>query len=58
MYFNRLCFASGVHMFEKLCNLVVLEQFKQSLPSYIATYINEHKMNTPSEAAVMLMNMY
>lgn len=39
--------------FDKLCDLVVLEQFKQSVLDYIATYINEHKITRPSEAAVL-----
>lgn len=34
-----------------LCDLVVLEQFKNSLPSHITTYINEHKIKTAFEAA-------
>lgn len=52
-HFNRWCSSSDVKTFDKLCDLVVLEQFKQSVPDYIATYINEHKVTCPSEAAVL-----
>lgn len=52
-HFNRWCFSSDVRSFDKLCNLVVLEQFKQSVCDYITTYINEHKITCPSEAAVL-----
>lgn len=32
---------------------MVLEQFKKTVPSRIATYINEHNVKTPEEAAVL-----
>ncbi len=51
--FSRWCSASKVSSFTELCNLVVLEQFKQSVPSCIAAYINERKVKTPSDAAVL-----
>ena len=53
IHFDRWCSASSVVSFEELRNLVVLEQFKQSLPDYISTYINERKVKTPKEAAVL-----
>ena len=53
IHFDRWCSASSVVSFEELRNLVVLEQFKQSLPNYISTYINERKVKTPKEAAVL-----
>ncbi len=37
--FNRWCMASEVTTFEELSNLIVLEQFKNSVPARIATYI-------------------
>lgn len=52
-HFGRWCSASDVASFEQLCNLIVLEQFKLSVPGYIATYINERKVKTPEEAAVL-----
>lgn len=51
--FNRWCTASEVTTFDSLCNLVVLEQFKNSVPDYVATYVNERKVKCPSEAAVL-----
>ena len=34
---SRWCMASDVDDFDSLCNLVILEQFKNSLPSRVAT---------------------
>lgn len=36
-----------------LSNLIVLEQFKNIVPDRIATYINEDKVQTAAEAAVL-----
>ncbi len=49
--FYRWCMASEVTTFEELCNLIVLEQFKNSVPARIATYINEQKADTAAKAA-------
>lgn len=50
-HFERWCGSSDVSGFESLCNLIVLEQFKNSLPSGVATYLTERKVTTASEAA-------
>lgn len=47
--FNRWCMASEVTTFEELTDLIVLEQFKNSVPARIATYINE--ADTAAKAA-------
>lgn len=52
-FFNRWCSSTGVNNFETLCNLVVLEQFKNIVPERLAIYINEHKVKTAAEAAVL-----
>ncbi len=52
-YFDRWCVASAVDDFEKLRDLVILEQFKNIVPDYIATYINEKKPKDAMEAAVL-----
>ncbi|RXN38034.1 Retrovirus-related Pol poly from transposon [Labeo rohita] len=39
--------------FEKLRDLIILEQFKNIVPEYIATYINEKKPRDAMEAAVL-----
>ncbi len=49
--FNRWCITSEVTTFEELSNLIVLEQFKNSVPARIATYINEQKADTAAKAA-------
>ena len=41
--FNRWRTASSVETFEELCDLVLLEQFKSSVPCPIATYITEQQ---------------
>lgn len=39
--------------FAELFELLALEQFKNCVPDYIATYINERKVTTPQAAAVL-----
>ena len=51
--FSRWCSSSEVHNFEQLFNLVILEQFKNTVPVNVATYITENKVKTPAEAAVL-----
>lgn len=51
--FNRWCTAAEVVTLQDLYNLMVLEQFKQSVPEQVATYINERKVKSPSEAAIL-----
>ncbi len=51
--FNRWCIASEVNTLEELSNLIVLEQFKNSVPARIATYINEQKADTAAKAAAL-----
>ena len=42
-----------VDTYDALCDLIVLEQFKNSVPSHIAVYISEHKVKTAAEAATL-----
>lgn len=53
MHFSRWCSASSVESFDDLCDLVVLEQFKMSLPAQLATYVTEKKVKTAAAAAVL-----
>lgn len=48
---NHCCVALSVTDFESLCNLVVLDQFKDSLPSRVATYLSECKITIAAEDA-------
>lgn len=50
-HFNRWCMASDVGDFDSLCDLIILEQFKNSLPSRVATHLTERKVKTAAEAA-------
>ena len=52
-YFVRWCSAVNVKTFEQLGDLVVLEQFKNIVPEHLATFINEHKVKTATEAAIL-----
>ena len=52
-HFGHWCAASEVDTFEKLCDLVILEQFKNSVPKNVATYLTENKVGTPGQAAVL-----
>ncbi len=51
--FNRWCMASEVNKLEELSNLIELEQFKNSVPARIATYINKQKADTAAKAAAL-----
>jgi len=51
--FGRWCSASEVATFDAVCDMIVLEKFKQSIPSHIAVYISEHKVKTAAKAAVL-----
>ncbi|KAL3967153.1 FMS-like tyrosine kinase 1 [Sarotherodon galilaeus] len=50
-HFNRWCSALGVSTFQDLCELMVLEQFKDRVPPEVATYIAEREVKTVSDAA-------
>ncbi|KAK0144238.1 Pro-Pol polyprotein [Merluccius polli] len=50
-HFSRWCSASGVDTLDDLTNLMLVEQFKLSVPGRVATYISEHKAKTPEQAA-------
>lgn len=52
-HFNRWCSGSSVESYDDLCDLIVLEQFKSSLPAQLATYITEKKVKTAAAAAVL-----
>lgn len=52
-HFNRWCSASEVKDFNDLSDLMVLEQFKNSVPERIAMYICEKKVKTAAEAAAL-----
>lgn len=52
-HFNRWCVAGNIKSIEELKDLIVLEQFKDSVPKHIATYVTEHKVNKVSDAAVL-----
>ncbi|KAJ4920941.1 hypothetical protein JOQ06_023085 [Pogonophryne albipinna] len=48
---ERWCAAAKVASFDGLCELIVLEQFKDILPQRVATYVNEQKPSTAFRAA-------
>ncbi len=52
-FFSRWRLASEVQTFEQLCELVLLEQFKETLPECMATYLSERNVKTLTEAAVL-----
>ncbi|XP_039522080.1 uncharacterized protein LOC120478215 [Pimephales promelas] len=53
MHFDCWCSAAGVDSFEKLRELVILEQFKDSVSECIATYISERGVKSIGEAAAL-----
>ncbi len=52
-HFTCWCSASDAGDFYDLCNLMVLEQFKNSVPGRIAMYISEQKVKTVAETAAL-----
>lgn len=55
-HLTRWCSASDVNDFESLCEVIVLEQFRNSLPVCVATYVSEQKAQTAAEAAALVDN--
>ena len=51
--FNRWVNASEVTDFEELCDLMILEQFRNAVPPRVATYINEQKAKNAADAAAL-----
>lgn len=51
--FDRWCTAAEVDSYDGLQDLMILEQFKNSVPGHIATYISERKVKTAAEAAAL-----
>lgn len=51
--FQRWCGDSKVDTWDRFVDLMVLEQFQNSLPGCVVMHIGEIKVWTPSEAAVL-----
>ncbi len=53
---TRWCASLDVETFDDLLELMIVEQFKISVSEQIATYVNEHKVQSPEEAASLADN--
>ncbi|XP_056434939.1 uncharacterized protein LOC130372804 [Gadus chalcogrammus] len=51
---QRWCVACKVESYEELIDLIVLEQFKNTLPERVATYVAEKQATSESVAAVLV----
>ena len=51
---QRWCVACKVKTYEDLVDLIVLEQFKSTLPERVATYVAEKQATSESVAAVLV----
>lgn len=51
--FNRWCAALKIDDYDNLRDLIILEQFKNSVPFRIATYLTEQQVKNVSDAATM-----
>ncbi len=51
--FEKWCLSSKTDTFEQLCELVLLEDFKKSVPEKVVQHLNEQKVITLAEAAVL-----
>ena len=52
-HFDRWCAALEVSDYDGLCELIVLEQFKNTLPEHIANHISDQKVKTAATAAAL-----
>ena len=53
LFFSRWCAAAEVDDYDSLRELIVLEQFKDSVPERVATHISEQKVRKVLEAAAI-----
>ena len=53
LFFSRWCTAAEVDDYDSLRELIVLEQFKNSVPERVATHISEQKVRKVLEAAAI-----
>lgn len=51
--FNQWPVASGAETFPQLCELLLLEQFRPTPPDRLVTYLNERKVKSASNAAIL-----
>uniref|UniRef100_A0A1A8I1B8 Gypsy retrotransposon integrase-like protein 1 n=1 Tax=Nothobranchius kuhntae TaxID=321403 RepID=A0A1A8I1B8_NOTKU len=51
--FEKWCTASHVSSFAELKELILIEEFKRHLPERLVLYLNEQKVNSFSEAALL-----
>uniref|UniRef100_A0A3B1J0P6 Gypsy retrotransposon integrase-like protein 1 n=1 Tax=Astyanax mexicanus TaxID=7994 RepID=A0A3B1J0P6_ASTMX len=51
--FDKWCSACKATDFASLRKLILLEEFKNCLPEQVVTYLNEHKVSSLSEGAVL-----
>ena len=51
---QRWCVACKVKTYDELMDLIVLEQFKSTLPERVATYVAEKQTKNESDAAVLV----
>ncbi len=50
------CASLDVKTFDDLLELIIVEQFKTSVSEQISMYVNEHKVQSPEEAASLADN--
>lgn len=51
--FNRWCLSQKVRKFDQLKELMLLEEFKNCVPTSVVTYLNEQKVSSLANAAVL-----
>lgn len=54
LQYQKWCVASNVKTFDNMMDLIVLEQFKNTLPERVATYVAEKEAKNEAEAAVLV----
>ena len=51
--FDKWCVATKVQDFDSLRNQILIEEFKSTMPEKIVTYLNERKVTSLSQAAIL-----
>lgn len=51
--FEKWCLSNRITTFEQLQELILLEEFKSSVPENVAIHLNERKVNSIVDAAVL-----
>ncbi|KAJ8344308.1 hypothetical protein SKAU_G00316370 [Synaphobranchus kaupii] len=50
---DRWCVAQGIKMFEQLCDLIIMEKFRNCVPDRVTIYLNEQRVTQIAQGAIL-----